>query len=69
MIIARFYFFVNKFFHKKQLFYEKVPTLLLFLQHYVDIQSNKCFLNLFYFLAEGSVADVKAAGKRKQKCE
>lgn len=27
------------------------------------------FLNLFYFLAEGSVADVETAGKRKQKCE
>ena len=27
------------------------------------------FLKLFYFLAEGSVADVKAAGNRKQKCE
>lgn len=27
------------------------------------------FSNLFYFLAEGSVAEVKTAGKRKQKCE
>ena len=25
--------------------------------------------DLFYFLAEGSVADVETAGKRKQKCE